>query len=72
MAEEVGNALKSVVERINQAAARRQKVSGLGEPPGPPGPRRCPGVPVSRSGGLDLWTRAAGGLRGYLHNMVGP
>lgn len=35
MADEVGKALQSVVERINQAAARRPKVSGLQEPPAP-------------------------------------
>lgn len=35
MAEEVGKALQSVVERINQAAARRPKVSGLSEPSAP-------------------------------------
>lgn len=35
MAEEVGKALQSVTERINQAAARRPKVSGLREPSAP-------------------------------------
>ena len=35
MAEEVGKALQSVMERINQAAARRPKVSGLSEPSAP-------------------------------------
>ncbi|CAF90890.1 unnamed protein product, partial [Tetraodon nigroviridis] len=35
MAEDVGKALQSVMERINQAAARRPKVGGLPEPSAP-------------------------------------
>lgn len=54
MAEEVGNALQSVVERINQAAARRQKVSGLREPPGPQ-PRGAVAVLRNRNEELNLW-----------------
>lgn len=63
MAEEVGNALKSVLERMNQAAARRQKVGGLGGPPGRPGPGRGPGVPEPerRARPLDPSSRRAAG-----------
>jgi len=37
MSEEVGKALQSVAERVNQAAARRPKVAASWGLPGPPG-----------------------------------
>lgn len=49
MSEEVGKALQSVVERLNQAAARRSKVTARGG--AEPGRSAAAGVKVSWRGG---------------------